>query len=112
MALKSINPYTNRVIEEFEEFPDEILNEKMIRSAETFETWKYSEAGLRKSLMHEVARLLRENAGEYAGSITEEMGKPITESKAEIEKCGWACEYYANNSADFLKSEYCKNGCN
>jgi len=105
MALKSVNPYTNSVIEEFEEFSGKILEQVMNRSAVTFETWKKSETGLRRSLMLEVSRLLLENAGEYAGSITAEMGKPIAESKAEIEKCGWVCEYYANNSEDFLRSE-------
>ncbi len=105
MALKSINPYTNRLIEEFEEFSDKILDEIMNRSALTFETWKKSDTGLRRSLMLEVSRLLLENAGEYAGSITAEMGKPMAESRAEIEKCAWVCEYYANNSEDFLRSE-------
>jgi succinate-semialdehyde dehydrogenase/glutarate-semialdehyde dehydrogenase len=105
MALKSLNPYTNSVIEEFEEFSDKILDQVMNRSAVTFETWKKSETGLRRSLMLDVSRILLENSGEYAGSITTEMGKPIAESKAEIEKCGWVCEYYANNSEDFLRSE-------
>ena len=105
MALKSINPYTNRVIEEFEEFSDKVTEQVLNRSAATFKTWRKSEAGLRRSLMLEVSRLLLENAGEYAGSITAEMGKPIAESRAEIEKCSWVCEYYANNSEDFLRSE-------
>ena len=105
MALKSINPYTNRVIEEFEEFSDKIVAQVLNRSAATFETWRKSEAVLRRSLLLEVSRLLLENAGEYAGSITAEMGKPVAQSKAEIEKCAWVCEYYANNSEDFLRSE-------
>ncbi len=108
MALKSINPYTNRVIEEFEEISDNILDQVLNRSAGTFKTWKKSDTNIRKSLMLNVSRLLRENAMEYAGSITAEMGKPIVESKAEIEKCAWVCEYYANNSADFLRPETVK----
>ncbi len=75
------------------------------RSAAAFIDWKKADAARRKSLMLEVNRLLLENMDEYAGSITAEMGKPITESKAEIEKCAWVCEYYANNAADFLKTE-------
>ena len=108
MALKSINPYTNRVIEEFDEFSDYILNQVMNRSAGAFKTWKKSDTGLRRSLMLEVSRLLLENVTEYAGSITAEMGKPIAESKAEIEKCAWVCEYYANNAGDFLRPETVK----
>ena len=105
MILRSINPYTNRVIEEFEEFSVNVLEQVLNHSAEAFKTWKKSETGLRKSLMLAVSRLLLDNTAEYAGFITAEMGKPITESKAEIEKCAWVCEYYANNSGDFLRSE-------
>ncbi len=108
MTLKSINPYTNRVIEEFEEFSDKIVEQILNRSAVTFENWKKSETELRRSLMLDVSRLLLENTSEYAGSITAEMGKPIAESKAEIEKCAWVCEYYANHAEDFLKPETVK----
>ncbi len=108
MALKSINPYTNCVIEEFEEISDNILDQVLNRSAGAFKTWKKSDAIIRKSLMLNVSRLLRKNSMEFAGSITAEMGKPIVESKAEIEKCAWVCEYYANNSADFLRPETVK----
>lgn len=105
MALKSINPYTNRIIEEFEEFSEKTLDLVMNRSAAAFETWRKSQAGLRKSLMLEVSRLLKENTAEYAGSITAEMGKPIKESKAEIEKCAWVCEFYASHAENFLRPE-------
>lgn len=105
MTLKSINPYTNHIIEEFEEFSENILDQVLDRSAIAFESWKKTGAGFRKALMLEVSRLLRENAGEYAISVTAEMGKPIAESKAEIEKCAWVCDFYANNAADFLRSE-------
>ncbi len=108
MTLKSINPYTNRVIEEFEELSDKIVDQILNRSAVTFENWKKSETALRRSLMLDVSRLLLENTSEYAGSITAEMGKPIAESKAEIEKCAWVCEYYANHAEDFLKPETVK----
>jgi succinate-semialdehyde dehydrogenase/glutarate-semialdehyde dehydrogenase len=105
MTLKSINPYTNQIIAEFEEFSDEILDQVLNRSITTFEEWKKSATELRKRLMLRVSEILLENTEEYARSITGEMGKPMTESIAEIQKCSWVCEYYANNSKDFLRPE-------
>jgi len=105
MSLKSINPFTNRLIEEFQEFSERKLEKMLIQSANAFEKWKGTDFGYRKSLMNKVAGLLIKNVKEYSLAITIEMGKPIVESKAEVEKCAWVCDYYAKNSEDFLKDE-------
>ena len=47
----------------------------------------------------------RANKERYATLMTAEMGKPIVESEAEIEKCAWNCEYYAENGERFLAKE-------
>jgi succinate-semialdehyde dehydrogenase / glutarate-semialdehyde dehydrogenase len=105
MSLKSINPFTNKLIEEFQEFSEARIEETLMRSADAFEKWKKTDFGYRKSLMNKAADLLIKNVMEYAKTITMEMGKPISESKAEVEKCAWVCNYYAKNSEDFLKDE-------
>jgi len=105
MSLKSINPYTNSVIEEFEEYSERKLEELLIQSGDAFEKWKRIKFGYRNSLMNKVSRLLIENIKEYSESITAEMGKPISESKLEVEKCAWVCDYYAKNAEIFLRNE-------
>jgi succinate-semialdehyde dehydrogenase/glutarate-semialdehyde dehydrogenase len=105
MRLRSINPYTGSVIEEFEEFSDVKLEDILIQSANAFEKWKMTAFSSRKLLLKKVAEILTSNAGEYALSITMEMGKPIFESKAEVEKCAWVCNYYAENGEAFLREE-------
>lgn len=105
MILKSINPFTNKTIKEFKEYSDEKVNSLLLQSAESFEDWKTIGFDHRSSIMMKAAGLLRYNLEEYAESITAEMGKPIKESKAEVEKCAWVCEYYAQNAKQFLAPE-------
>jgi succinate-semialdehyde dehydrogenase / glutarate-semialdehyde dehydrogenase len=103
--LVSNNPYTNKTIRTFEEYSDEKVNELLILSGDAFEKWKKTTFEMRSSLMERAAGLLRSDLNEYAHAITSEMGKPIKESRAEIEKCAWVCEYYAKNAERFLKTE-------
>lgn len=105
MTLKSIDPYTGRTIAEFEEFTDQKVDEIMIHSSEAFQEWKRTSFEYRRSLILKAADELRTNTAEYAATITSEMGKPIKESRAEVEKCAWACDYYAENAEKFLNTE-------
>jgi succinate-semialdehyde dehydrogenase/glutarate-semialdehyde dehydrogenase len=105
MSLKSINPYNGKVIREFEEFSYDKLDEIIRQSAERFGSWKKTEFEERNNLIKNAADVLRKNIDEYAGAITQEMGKPVKESQSEVEKCAWACEYYAQNAAGFLRQE-------
>ena len=105
MSLKSINPFNNLLIGEFEEFSDEEINQILDFSATSFEEWRYTDFKIRKNLITTVSKLLIENKDEYALAITSEMGKPVRESRAEIEKCAWVCKYYAENAEKFLQDE-------
>ena len=105
MTLKSINPYSGRTIGEFEELTDQKVDDIVIHSCEAFQEWKKTSFEYRRSLILKAADELRTNTAEYAASITSEMGKPIKESRAEVEKCAWACDYYAENSEKFLSTE-------
>ena len=55
--------------------------------------------------MRRLAALLRERADRYGRLITIEMGKPIVEAKAELEKCAWGCDHYADSAAAYLADE-------
>jgi succinate-semialdehyde dehydrogenase/glutarate-semialdehyde dehydrogenase len=105
MLLKSINPYTSQLIEEFEELSDAASRERLTKSAVAFEKWKQTDFSYRKTLLKNTAYILTCNIGEYSLGITHEMGKPVSESRAEIEKCAWVCNYYAENGEDFLKDD-------
>ena len=55
--------------------------------------------------MNKVAVILRDRSLEFAEVITREMGKPLSEARAEVKKCAWVCEYYSENAAGFLEEK-------
>jgi succinate-semialdehyde dehydrogenase/glutarate-semialdehyde dehydrogenase len=105
MSIKSTNPFTGKIIEEFEELSDYSIQKILSGSASAFETWRKSDFDSRKTLLRKTADVLQDNIKELSLIITNEMGKPVTESVAEIEKCAWVCKYYAENGETFLGDE-------
>jgi succinate-semialdehyde dehydrogenase/glutarate-semialdehyde dehydrogenase len=55
--------------------------------------------------MSRAAALLRERREEYAALMATEMGKPVLQGSAEVEKCAWVCDYYAEHAERFLAAE-------
>ncbi|MBN1597031.1 MAG: aldehyde dehydrogenase family protein [Bacteroidales bacterium] len=105
MTLTSVNPYTNTIIKEFKEHSEAEIEKRLQRSKESFKKWKNTSFENREALMLKVAQLLLDGTNTLSKTISNEMGKPIKESRAEIEKCAWVCKYYAENAQTFLKQE-------
>ncbi|WP_027419247.1 NAD-dependent succinate-semialdehyde dehydrogenase [Crocinitomix catalasitica] len=105
MAIKSINPYNGEEVGTFTALSSSELNRKLALSQTAFNSWKKTSLAERTTLMAKAGNVLRENVEEYALMITLEMGKPISESRSEVNKCAWVCDYYAENAADFLANE-------
>ena len=104
--MKSVNPYTGQVIAEYEEHTAEQVSRIISETDKAFLQWKKLSYDERGPLMKKMALLLRERKEEYATLITSEMGKIISESRAEVEKCAWLCEYYAEHTEQMLKTEF------
>jgi succinate-semialdehyde dehydrogenase/glutarate-semialdehyde dehydrogenase len=103
--LKSINPATEEVINSFKIMETSEI-ESVINSVDSaFEKWSTNHFELRSNLMQKAAGVLRDEKENYSKLMTEEMGKPINQSRAEVEKCAWVCEYYAENAKRFLSDE-------
>lgn len=104
--MKAINPKNNRLIKEYEEHSrEDVLNILQAVQAD-FEAWRKTSFAERAEKMHKAAEVLRTRKEEFARLITDEMGKIIRESRAEVEKCAWVCDYYADHAEEFLKNEY------
>lgn len=108
----SVNPYTGQTIEEYAYLSSEQASDLVDAAHAAFVGpspaqggWRDSSFAERSALMHSLAATLRRNADQYGTLASMEMGKPITEAKAEVEKCAWICEYYAEHAEAFLAPE-------
>jgi succinate-semialdehyde dehydrogenase / glutarate-semialdehyde dehydrogenase len=106
MEYKSVNPYTGEVFGNYNGHSKNEIKQMLKLSEEVFKQWKLVPINERSRLMQKAAEVLEEGKQAYAEMITKEMGKPIKESRAEVEKCAWVCRYYAENTERFLKDEY------
>lgn len=103
--LTSVNPVNNKIIKSYDEFTSHEVENIVSLSDSAFLSWKQTSFSARAELMKSAARVLRENSEEYSVLMTLEMGKPILQSRAEVEKCAWVCDYYADNAEKFLADE-------
>ena len=105
MEFKSINPYNGNEVGSYKaQTEDEVIS--TINGAQAaFEQWRKESLAVRAQHMAKAGQVLRHNIEQYARVITLEMGKPIAESRAEVSKCAWVCEYYAKHGAAFLADE-------
>ncbi len=102
--IKTVNPSTEQVIQEYDIITkDELLN-KTNKANEAFIDWK-KDSHKRTNFLHDFAQQLRKDKEKLAKTATTEMGKPLKESRSEVEKCAWAIEYFADNGDLFLTGE-------
>jgi succinate-semialdehyde dehydrogenase/glutarate-semialdehyde dehydrogenase len=102
MTMQSINPATEEILGEFNEHGPEEIERALGAAERAFAAWRTTSLGERGELLRAVASHLRGDRSTWAGLITAEMGKPIVEAEAEIEKCAWACEFFAERAEEFL----------
>ncbi len=103
--LRSVNPANNQTIATYEEHTPDEINQIVELSAASQQAWNDTGFNTRKQLMHAAAAVLRNSKDEFSRIITLEMGKPLSQSHGEVEKCARVCEFYADNAAQFLASE-------
>lgn len=101
----TINPYTNKVLKTYDYLTNEEIQDSMHRAEEAFESWKSEKITNRTTLLHRVSKNLDLNKEALSILISEEMAKPITESRSEIEKCILLCNFYSENAGHLLADE-------
>jgi succinate-semialdehyde dehydrogenase/glutarate-semialdehyde dehydrogenase len=106
MTVQSINPTTEDVLDTYEEFSQTQVDAAVQAAYDAARRWRETSFGERSARLQSVARALRGQKERLATLATREMGKPIVEAEAEIEKCAWNCDYYAEHGARLLADEH------
>ena len=103
--MERVDPATGEALDPIEGDDEADVEQALTHADETFEEWRSVPLRERRQLVDKAADVLRERKREFAELMTSEMGKPISQGVAEIEKCAWVCEYYAEHAADQLADD-------
>jgi succinate-semialdehyde dehydrogenase / glutarate-semialdehyde dehydrogenase len=102
LTLVSINPANGHVLARLDEDSAPSVDAKLQAAADEFRRWRRMAYGKRSTLMVELAAVLRRDKERLATLAATEMGKPIVEAEAELEKCAWAAEFFAEQAESML----------
>jgi len=105
MKFQTVNPATEEIIANYETMPPEEVFAIADLSHAAFLEWRELSVAERAPYLVALAAVLRENLEKWARLISVEMGKAISDSRAEIEKCAWMAEVYAERAEGWLQDE-------
>jgi succinate-semialdehyde dehydrogenase/glutarate-semialdehyde dehydrogenase len=109
-SITTTNPATGAQLATYPASGDTGIDEALDRSAAAQQQWAQLSLADRGVVIAAAAGVLRRRVEELALLVTREMGKPLAESRAEVEKCAWACDYYSQHAGDFLADEHVTTG--
>ncbi|HZQ98996.1 MAG TPA: NAD-dependent succinate-semialdehyde dehydrogenase [Chloroflexota bacterium] len=104
-TIQSINPASEEVLAEYPEMSEAELDRALAQAQAAHEKWRETSFAERRARLNEAARYLRANKAELGKLITLEMGKPIVQAEAEVEKCAFGAEWFAENAERMLQDE-------
>ena len=104
--MEAVNPATDEQLGSYDEHTEGEVDDALDRASAAFEAWHERPMRDRERLLSAAAETLRENAREYAETITREMGKPIDQAVAEVEKCARCCDHYAEHASTYLSADH------
>lgn len=105
MPYETRNPYTGEVLKSFSDATDEEVRQAIAEAHRAFLSWRETSFAERAQVMRRAADLLRREADTHAHVLTLEMGKLLSEAKAEVELSAAILEYYADHAEKLLAPE-------
>jgi succinate-semialdehyde dehydrogenase/glutarate-semialdehyde dehydrogenase len=104
-SIETRNPATDEVIARYEPHDAAAVSARLDAAVAAQRRWRDTTFAQRGERLHAAARYLREHKAELAELATREMGKPVAESEAEVEKCAVSCDWFAGNAQRLLADE-------
>jgi len=102
MSLKSINPANGEEIAAYKEMSTDEVDGILTSVNDAFNSWRKTSFSIRGELLKNAAAILQSNKEAFGRLMSLEMGKPYSQSLAEVVKCAKGCEYYADNTEEIL----------
>ena len=103
--MRSINPATGETLAEYRDLSLAEAESRLEGAVAAFAAWCTAPLERRAVVLLATAARLRHERASLARLVTEEMGKPIAQAEAEIDKCAVACEHFATSAPRYLASE-------
>lgn len=103
--LTATDPSTGKLLHEVPAATSAQVEDILSRAETAFKSWRTRSFNERAEVLLKVARLMREDVDRLAILMTEEMGKPIKEARAEVIKSAWCAEHYAENAEAYLQPQ-------
>lgn len=110
MVMQSVNPATGELVAEYDEHTPEQVSRILETSWARFESWRRVSFAERAALLRRASEVLESDKEALARMMAEEMGKPLAGGRAEVEKCAWVCDYYADHAERFLSDTHIEAG--
>src|SRR5262245_36460796 len=104
MPIESRNPATGAVVRSYDEMDAATVAEILEQAHRQFDRWRRVPVGERAAAIGRAAEILDQRREVYARLMVEEMGKPIRQARAEVEKCAWCCRWYAEEGPGHLRA--------
>lgn len=105
MPITSVNPATGETIRTYPEHAPQDVQDALVRAGRAFQEWRLTAGAERATLIRAAGQQLRACGEDAAALMALEMGKPLAQGRAEVEKCAWLCDYYAEHAQRFLSPE-------
>ena len=102
--LTTINPSTEEILNRYTIMTKEEVNTIVKKAQDAYKEWD-KDLDKRIDSLYDVSKELRKSKENLSRTATNEMGKAIKEARAEVDKCVWAIEYFADNGKNFIHDE-------